>query len=72
MADKSFTTADVGTHNNDENGYWLIVENNVYDVTSAFFPLPPSIFRRQRNYHRERERERERTSQFVAGEANVM
>ena len=40
MSDKSFTTADVGSHNNDEKGYWLIVENNVYDVTSAF---PPSF-----------------------------
>ncbi|KAK4075829.1 hypothetical protein Trihar35433_2389 [Trichoderma harzianum] len=35
MADKSFTTAEVGSHNNDEKGYWLIVENNVYDVTKA-------------------------------------
>lgn len=43
MSDKSFTTAEVGSHNNDEKGYWLIVENNVYDVTSALFSLslPP-------------------------------
>ncbi|KAH6609633.1 glutamate decarboxylase [Trichoderma cornu-damae] len=33
MSDESFTTADVGAHNNDEKGYWLIVENNVYDIT---------------------------------------
>lgn len=43
MTDKSFTTAEVGSHNNDEKGYWLIVENNVYDVTSA--PFPPSFLR---------------------------
>ncbi|KAM0256296.1 hypothetical protein ACHAQJ_005061 [Trichoderma viride] len=33
MSDKSFTTADVGTHKDDGNGYWLIVEDGVYDVT---------------------------------------
>lgn len=44
MADKSFTTAEVGSHNNDEKGYWLIVENNVYDVTSALFlPFLPQM-----------------------------
>ncbi|KAL6907004.1 cytochrome b5-like heme/steroid binding domain-containing protein [Trichoderma evansii] len=33
MADKSFTTADVSSHKDDANGYWLIVEDGVYDVT---------------------------------------
>lgn len=39
MADKSFTTADVSSHKDDANGFWLIVEDGVYDVTSAFFPF---------------------------------
>jgi cytochrome b involved in lipid metabolism len=42
MADKSFTTNDVSTHKDDANGYWLIVEDGVYDVTSAFIPFPLS------------------------------
>ncbi|KAL7923594.1 cytochrome b5-like heme/steroid binding domain-containing protein [Trichoderma austrokoningii] len=33
MADKSFTTSDVSSHKDDANGYWLIVEDGVYDVT---------------------------------------
>lgn len=43
MADKSFTTADVSSHKDDANGYWLIVEDGVYDVTSAFPPPPPFL-----------------------------
>lgn len=39
MADKSFTTADVSSHKDDANGFWLIVEDGVYDVTSAFYPF---------------------------------
>lgn len=30
----TFTTSDVAKHKDAENGYWLIVENDVYDVTS--------------------------------------
>lgn len=37
MADKSFTTTDVSSHKDDANGYWLIIEDGVYDVSSAFF-----------------------------------
>ncbi|GJN70798.1 hypothetical protein PLIIFM63780_002610 [Purpureocillium lilacinum] len=33
MADKKITAAEVGQHKDDSNGYWLIVENKVYDVT---------------------------------------
>ncbi|KYK60318.1 cytochrome b5 [Drechmeria coniospora] len=32
-SDKKFTTADVGQHKDADNGYWLIVENGVYDLT---------------------------------------
>lgn len=39
MADKKITAAEVGQHKDDSNGYWLIVENKVYDVTSASSPL---------------------------------
>lgn len=41
MSEQTFTTADVAKHRDEENGFWLIVENNVYDVTSAFLPLSP-------------------------------
>ncbi|KAM0461177.1 hypothetical protein ACHAPV_004493 [Trichoderma viride] len=33
MADKSFTTTDVSSHKDDANGYWLIIEDGVYDVS---------------------------------------
>ena len=33
-ADKTFTTAEVAQHKDDANGYWLIIENDVYDVSS--------------------------------------
>ncbi|KAH7326087.1 cytochrome b5-like heme/steroid binding domain-containing protein [Stachybotrys elegans] len=29
----SYTIAEVAKHKDDANGYWLIVENEVYDVT---------------------------------------
>ena len=31
---ESYTTADVQKHKDEANGFWLIVENDVYDVTS--------------------------------------
>lgn len=42
---KTFTTAEVGKHKDEGNGYWIIVENDVYDLTSkclpcAILPLP--------------------------------
>lgn len=52
MADKSFTTADVSTHKDDANGYWLIVEDGVYDVSSAFPPLTLSSHPRENEYSR--------------------
>lgn len=36
---KTFTTAEVGKHKDDANGYWLIIENDVYDLTGMFFDL---------------------------------
>merc|ERR1712000_212018 len=30
---KTYTTADVAQHKDESNGYWLIVENDVYDVS---------------------------------------
>lgn len=33
---QTYTTADVTKHKDDENGYWLIVENDVYDVSSKY------------------------------------
>ncbi|PHH73445.1 hypothetical protein CDD83_4750 [Cordyceps sp. RAO-2017] len=32
MAEK-YTAAEVGKHRDDANGYWIIVENDVYDLT---------------------------------------
>ena len=34
MSDKKYSTADVAAHRDEANGYWLIVENDVYDVSS--------------------------------------
>ena len=31
---QTHTTAEVAKHRDDANGYWLIVENDVYDVTN--------------------------------------
>ncbi|KAJ5218330.1 uncharacterized protein N7498_000429 [Penicillium cinerascens] len=31
---KSFTPADVASHNSADNGLYIIVDNNVYDVTN--------------------------------------
>ena len=39
---KTFTTADVAQHKDEANGYWLIVENDVYDVSSML--RPPLFF----------------------------
>ena len=30
----TYTTAEVGKHKDEANGFWLIVENDVYDVSS--------------------------------------
>ena len=38
---KTFTTADIAKHKDDENGYWVIIETKVYDVTSNLSPLIP-------------------------------
>ena len=32
---ESYTTADVQKHKDEANGFWLIVENDVHDVTST-------------------------------------
>jgi hypothetical protein len=38
---QTYTTADVAKHKDAENGFWLIVENDVYDVTSkSALPFP--------------------------------
>jgi hypothetical protein len=54
MADKTFTTAEVAKHKDAVGGFWIIIENDVYDVTSEYFsssfqvrfpspfPLPPT------------------------------
>lgn len=30
----SYTTAEIAKHKDEANGYWLIVDNDVYDVSS--------------------------------------
>lgn len=30
---QKYSPADVGQHKDDANGYWLIIENDVYDVS---------------------------------------
>ena len=49
---KSFSTAEVAKHRDDDNGYWLIIENDVYDVSSKFTRLLPPLLRRARAYCR--------------------
>jgi cytochrome b involved in lipid metabolism len=34
MSKKSFTPADVSSHNNPEKGLYVIIDKNVYDVTN--------------------------------------
>lgn len=40
---QTYTTADVAKHKDAENGFWLIVENDVYDVTSKDIPSLPTM-----------------------------
>ncbi|KAF4984376.1 hypothetical protein FDECE_17098 [Fusarium decemcellulare] len=32
---ETYTTAEVGKHKDEASGFWLIVENDVYDVTTV-------------------------------------
>lgn len=63
MADKSFTTADVSSHKDDANGYWLIVEDGVYDVTSAFSPF---LLARARSWVQQKKKRKEKTKNGLA------
>lgn len=36
-----YTTAEVAKHKDESSGLWIIVDNSVYDITSAFSPTPP-------------------------------
>jgi cytochrome b involved in lipid metabolism len=40
---KTFTPADVATHNKPDTGLYIIVDSNVYDVTSANDPDPYAV-----------------------------
>ncbi|KAI9769532.1 MAG: hypothetical protein M1840_004009 [Geoglossum simile] len=35
---KTFTASDVATHNNADNGMYIIVEGSVYDITGKAYP----------------------------------
>jgi hypothetical protein len=37
---ETYTTAEVQKHKDEANGFWLIVENDVYDVTSMTILSP--------------------------------
>lgn len=39
---ETYTVSDVQKHKTEADGMWIIVENNVYDITSMFFPPPVS------------------------------
>lgn len=41
---ETYSTADVAKHRDDENGYWLIVEGDVYDVTSKQRPPRSDLY----------------------------
>lgn len=47
MSDKQFTVQEVAQHKDDSKGLYIIVDNNVYDVTSKLFPIIPTC----RIYH---------------------
>ncbi|KAI9900006.1 hypothetical protein N3K66_004268 [Trichothecium roseum] len=34
MSQQSYTTAEIAKHKDEANGYWLIVDNDVYDVSN--------------------------------------
>jgi hypothetical protein len=38
---KTFSVADVAAHKDAESGMYIIVDENVYDVTGTLFLLPP-------------------------------
>ncbi|PNY26236.1 cytochrome b5 [Tolypocladium capitatum] len=40
MSDNKFSTADVASHRDEANGYWLIIENDVYDVSKFMSEHP--------------------------------
>ncbi|RDA86275.1 hypothetical protein CP532_5697 [Ophiocordyceps camponoti-leonardi (nom. inval.)] len=47
MSEK-YTPAQVSQHGDDANGYWVIIENNVYDITNFMDEHPggPKILKR--------------------------
>ena len=47
---QTYTTAEIAKHKDDTNGYWLIVENEVYDVSSECFPFPLGLLRDAHQY----------------------
>jgi len=40
---KSFTTADVASHKDAAEGMYIIVDDGVYDVTSTFHSVHPTL-----------------------------
>ncbi|PFH60297.1 hypothetical protein XA68_11180 [Ophiocordyceps unilateralis] len=47
MAEK-YTPAQVGQHGDEENGYWLLIEDGVYDITKFMDEHPggPKVLKR--------------------------
>ncbi|KAF5019148.1 hypothetical protein F66182_8853 [Fusarium sp. NRRL 66182] len=41
---ETYTTAEVGKHKDEANGFWLIVENDVYDVSSMVNSSLDSVY----------------------------
>ena len=37
---KEYSPADVAPHKDEAGGYWVIIENGVYDVTSKMLTAP--------------------------------
>jgi len=37
---KTFTKAEVANHKDEKEGMYIIVDDGVYDITSAYSPLP--------------------------------
>jgi predicted heme/steroid binding protein len=43
MSDKTFTPAEVATHNNPEKGLYIIIDQSVYDVTNFVDEHPGGV-----------------------------
>ena len=39
---KSVSQEEVSKHNSEKNGVWIVIDHNVYDMSSLYLPSKPS------------------------------